>query len=95
MLRGGVQVNAQNINILPWIYMVIPQHLMDEISMNTGLTNVSTVNVSVQLTFDIARIDDNLNNNLGAIGEYYADPNNIWYRDRNTGKRSYLTHYIE
>ena len=38
--------------------------------MNTGLTNVSTVNVSVQLTFDISRIDNNLNNDLGQIREY-------------------------
>lgn len=50
--------------------MVIPQHLMDEISMNTGLTNVSTVNVSVQLTFDISRIDNDLNNDLGQIRTY-------------------------
>ncbi len=28
-------------------YAVIPQHLMDEMSMNTGLTNISTVNVAV------------------------------------------------
>lgn len=47
--------------------MVIPQHLMDEISMNTGLTNVSTVNVSVQLTFDVSRINNDLNTNLGQL----------------------------
>lgn len=65
-LHGGVRIAVNEANLSD-IYMVIPQHLMDEISMNTGLTNVSTVNVSVQLTFDISRIDDNLNNDLGQI----------------------------
>ncbi len=91
--------------------MVIPQHLMDEISMNTGLTNVSTVNVSVQLTFDISRIDDNLNNDLGQIREYSilgnegfdganipeneARRNNILYRRVDPRGQSYLEHYVE
>lgn len=91
--------------------MVIPQHLMDEISMNTGLTNVSTVNVSVQLTFDISRIDNDLNNNLGQIREYgmvdndgfdganipiiEARRNNILYRRIDPRRQSYLEHYVE